>query len=131
TSRAPATAASGHAGPSSPWSALSKMRARVTRRADVRPPRMRASNSARSSPVSVTRYTFRMTPLLGRGSHSADRTPKVNRDHPLEADTGRERWRLQMKNRVTAAAFSTDNQNIAALVATGGRQTTLNLVEAA
>src|SRR5581483_6889613 len=62
TSSAAAMAASDQAGPSSPWSALSRIRARANRSADARPPRIMAPGSARSSPDRVTRYTFRMTP---------------------------------------------------------------------
>src|SRR5206468_4332739 len=84
TSRAAATWASAQAGPSGPWSALSRMRARASRWAAPVPLRMSPSSSARSSAVRVTRYTFDMglPPVRGRTS-LPDPATKINGDYPL------------------------------------------------
>ena len=49
---------SGQAGPPSAWSALSRMRAWASLRAEVLPPAVRSWRDWRSSVVNVTKYFF-------------------------------------------------------------------------
>ncbi len=87
TSSAPAMAASDHPGPPSPWSALSRMRARVSVRAGAVPLPTRPRSSARCASERTTRYGYAMAGPPEQGGGANAHAPHTPCRQQITADT--------------------------------------------